>query len=81
MLANYRDKRCKNSVDTIAKSLDGNYKEEHLFALKQAVELYDMFDEKIKDCDQVIEECLKGLNKQADALEFKKNKSKKRRAT
>lgn len=28
-LANYRDKRCKNSIETIAKSLTGNYREEH----------------------------------------------------
>ena len=41
VLAELRDKRCKNSVETIAKSLEGNYRPEHLFSLKQAVETYE----------------------------------------
>jgi len=42
ILAQYRDIRCKESREMIAKSLMGNYQEEHLFALKQAVELFDL---------------------------------------
>jgi transposase len=41
VLAQHRSPRCKNSVEVIAKSLVGNYREEHLFALQQAVTLYD----------------------------------------
>jgi hypothetical protein len=41
VLAALRDRRCQNSVETIAKSLVGNYREEHLFALRQAIELYE----------------------------------------
>jgi transposase len=41
VLAQHRDPRCKNSVEVIAKSLVGNYREEHLFALQQAVTVYD----------------------------------------
>jgi transposase len=33
----------------------GNYREEHLFALKQAVELYEFYQAKIADCDRAIE--------------------------
>src|SRR5690606_2809833 len=38
-LASFRDGRCKQSEEVIAKSLRGNYREEHLFALQQSVEL------------------------------------------
>lgn len=53
-LAAMRDKRCKNSKETIARSLHGNYRPEHLFSLQQAVELYEFYLQKIADCDQQI---------------------------
>jgi transposase len=55
ILASYRDKRCKNTIETIAKSLTGNYREEHIFALTQAVDLYDTYKDKLKECDNKIE--------------------------
>ena len=61
VLARNRHELCKNSTTTIAKSLVGNYREEHLFALRQAVELYEMYQAKIADCDQAI---IKQLEKQ-----------------
>lgn len=54
VLAKHRDHRCRNSVRVIAKSLVGNYREEHLFALTQAVELYETYQAKINDCEQAI---------------------------
>jgi len=57
-LAGLRDPRCKNSAATIARSLEGHYKSEHLFSLKQAVELYEFYQAKIADCDHQIEEQL-----------------------
>ena len=53
-LAAFRDKRCKNDVQTIARSLRGNYRPEHLFSLQQAVELYDFYLAKIDECDRQI---------------------------
>lgn len=53
-LASNRDGRCRNSAATIAKSLVGNYREEHLFALRQAVELYETYQAKIADCEHAI---------------------------
>ena len=41
-LAALRDRRCKESVETIAAALEGNYQEEHLFELKVAVEMFDV---------------------------------------
>jgi transposase len=63
VLARNRDERCKHSSTTIAKSLVGNYREEHLFALRQAVDLYETYQAKIADCDEAI---IKQLAKQPD---------------
>jgi transposase len=64
ILAAMRDVRCKNSHSTIARSLKGNYRPEHLFSLQQAVELYDIYQIKISDCDRQILEQLKGFDNQ-----------------
>lgn len=53
-LAAMRDVRCKQSAATIARSLKGNYRPEHLFSLRQAVELYEIYQTKIADCDRQI---------------------------
>ncbi len=53
-LAGLRDGRCKNDRATIAKALRGDWREEHLFALRQAVELVDTYQAKIAACDQCI---------------------------
>src|SRR5438445_11480551 len=50
VLARHRNERCQNTTATIAKSLVGNYREEHLFALRQAVDLYVTYQAKIADC-------------------------------
>lgn len=52
VLASYRDPNCKNSREVIRKSLEGNYKTEHLFTLKQAVELFDFYSTQIEACDE-----------------------------
>jgi hypothetical protein len=54
-LAEFRDERCKKSEAEIAKSLEGHYKREHLFALKQALELYDFYDRQLQACDAELE--------------------------
>lgn len=63
VLARNRHESCKHSRATIAKSLGGNYREEHLFALRQAVDLYEMYQAKIADCDAAI---IKQLEQQPD---------------
>jgi len=55
ILASYRNQKCKHNEADIAKSLEGHYKREHLFALKQAVELYDFYDQQLADCDSELE--------------------------
>lgn len=58
VLAGMRDKRCKNSIETIAKSLEGNYRPEHIFSLKQAVESFEFYQTQIAQCDREIESLL-----------------------
>jgi transposase len=55
VLAASRDQRCKQSAAVIAESLVGNYREEHLFALRQALELYEVYQAQIAACDREIE--------------------------
>lgn len=55
VLASFRHKGCKRSEAEITKSLEGHYKREHLFELKQALELYDFYDHQLRDCDAELE--------------------------
>jgi transposase len=54
-LARLRDDRCGHSEDQIARALYGNWRAEHLFALGQAVELYDFYRAQLAACDRAIE--------------------------
>jgi transposase len=65
-LAKLRNERCHNSEEVIEASLVGNYREEHLFSLKQALELYDFYLKKIYDCDRQIEQAAKKLTMKCD---------------
>jgi hypothetical protein len=80
-LAQMKDHRIKCSAEQIAKALEGDYRQEHLFALKQAVELYDVYHQKIDACDQQIEQYLKQLdgkiNLETDPLPESKKRNKK----
>src|SRR5512143_675047 len=60
-LAQARDKRCQSSEDDIAKALTGNYRPEHLFALKQALALYDFYTAQLRECDAEIERQFKTI--------------------
>ena len=64
-LAALRDGRCKQSEATIALALEGTWRDEHLFALRQAVEL-SMSHAKITDCDRQIQACLEAFEDKSD---------------
>jgi transposase len=55
-LAQLRDPQCKSSEATFAKALTGTWKDEHLFALKQSLELYDFYTQQVTTCDAVIQQ-------------------------
>ena len=50
-LASFRHRRVKASADTIAASLEGTWREEHLFALEQAMQRYDFLEQQLEDCE------------------------------
>ncbi|MBT3811946.1 MAG: transposase [Gammaproteobacteria bacterium] len=79
VLTTYRDGRCKTDKKTIAASLEGHYREEHLFSLRQSVELYDIYQTKTADCDEVIQKQLDKMDTKGDKKDLppsKKSKSK-----
>lgn len=51
----------KKKADRLRAALEGNWKDEHLFALRQAHELWAFYQQKIAECDQAIEAVLKEL--------------------
>jgi len=61
ILASLRHERCHNPKEVIEASLVGNYRPEHLFSLKQALELYDIYTQKIVECDYQIEQQAKKM--------------------
>ena len=62
VLARMRDVRCRADVGAVRAALVGNYQPEHLFALKQAVALYDFYQGRVDECDVEIERMLTQLN-------------------
>lgn len=81
-LVQYCDKRLKSSKETIKKSLEGSYKEDNIFSLKQSVELYDFYQTKIEECDDQILELLKSFDeKEIKSSQEDKHKKKRRSMT
>lgn len=66
VLAAFRDRHCHASVETIRQALVGNDREEHLFALAQALALYDIYQEKVEECDARIKAVLGRLKAASD---------------
>src|SRR5215475_11981364 len=65
-LAMLRDPRVRASHETIAKSLVGDYRQEHLFTLRQSVALYREYQKRIVDCEKEMQELMKSLSTKAD---------------
>ncbi|SDX60418.1 IS110 family transposase [Nitrosomonas halophila] len=61
VLAAIKNIRIRASEDEIAKSLQGNWRTEHLFALKQALAMFDFIGLQLAECDREIETQLKSL--------------------
>jgi transposase len=54
-LAQLRHPSCKSREDEIAKALTGTWQPEHLFALKQSLEIVDFYTRQLADCDAELE--------------------------
>lgn len=58
----------KATPKEIAEALRGHYREQHVFALSQAIKTFDFIHERIRDCDLAIERLMKSLPSKDDHL-------------
>jgi transposase len=65
-LAELRDPRIRASFETIAKSLVGDYRLEHLFTLRQSVDFYREYQKKIAACEAEMQRLMKSFESKAD---------------
>jgi transposase len=68
-LAQYRHPQCKRSAADIALSLEGNFRPELVFTLKQAIDAYDFLHKQIIECEVEIEKKLAEFPQIPDAIE------------
>jgi transposase len=66
VLARLRDPRIKADEETIRKSLEGNWRPEHILVLKQRLSLYRTYGKQIDDCDREIGKLLEAIEPKAD---------------
>lgn len=79
VLAQMRHPLVRHSEETVAKALTGDWRQEHLFTLRQALELYDVYQQKLQACDQQIEAYMKTLESHGDPKNLSKSTATKRR--
>jgi transposase len=79
-LASLRNYRVKASEEEIAKSLQGNWRQEHLFSLKQAVALFDAYSEQLRQCDCQLQKMLQELKQYDGEHIYSKARSRKKNA-
>lgn len=58
----------KATLEDIAKSLEGNWREELLFVLRQEVELYEFYQRKIAECDRELRDHLRSIGSKVDLV-------------
>jgi transposase len=60
-----------NKKEVLLKSLEGTYREDHLFALEQAYKTWRHYNEMIVECDKVMEELLNKMSISKPEVEIK----------
>jgi transposase len=75
-LAALRDPNCKNDAATIAKALQGTWRPEHLFALRQAYDLYQFHHQQIAQCDAMLQGELANLPDRTQGKPFTRKAAK-----
>ncbi len=68
-LVSHRDRRIKVSHKVLLKSLEGNWREEHLFCLRQAYAHYNFLTSQLNDCDLAIEKAIEQMEKDGKATD------------
>lgn len=69
VLAALRNGRIHASADDIARSLQGNWRAEHLFALRQAVDMFDFIGTQLAQCDREVDQQLQAMQAHDGPLE------------
>ena len=67
ILAAFRQPGCKADQATLIKALTGNWADEHLFVLKQSLQLFDFFTDQLAACDAQVERCFSAIKPRWDA--------------
>jgi transposase len=67
-LAELKNDRIQASRQEIARSLEGNWREELLFVVEQGLQMRDSYEEKIVACDRRIEAHLKSMQAKVDVV-------------
>lgn len=62
VLATLRDPRCRKSQTEIAQALRGTWRQEHLFALGQALATWEHLERQVVEVDRQIEQALSSMN-------------------
>jgi transposase len=78
-LARIKHPKIKSSDEEVLKALSGDYRPEHVFALKQAVEIYDFYQQKIMECDREIERLIRAMPSRTDAVPKSRRGSRRRK--
>jgi len=65
-LAKLRDFRIKASIETVTKSLVGDYRPEHIFTLKQSLISYRHYQQLIDGCDREVQQRLQAFDTKDD---------------
>jgi transposase len=76
-LADIRSKTCKKPKEEFIAALTGNFQKEHIFSLKQAMDLYDFGGQQLNECDQNIRNEIEALPTITDKPLPKRDKDKK----
>ena len=67
-LVRHHNRRIKASKDDVTKALTGNWRDEHLFLLKQSLAIFDDLAKRVQECDAKIEALLAPLQRHAVKL-------------
>lgn len=73
-LAKLRDPRCKKDEPTIALALQGHWRQDHLFALKQALQLYRFYHHQLTELDEELKGWLKKFEDRSDGQTLPKSR-------
>jgi len=60
-LSGHHVKRMKATREELRRSLEGNYRAEHVFSLRQCLSAFDFYEGQMAECDQQIEQVLAAM--------------------